>query len=381
MVARTLFEHPCRYEHVFTFLTTAAMRVVVATVATAMLAVPFASAADAAITRPFTPRATMNLAPGITFQSGTMRTTGGRPQQVRVGIVDPHNEQVRLKALLSNDLVIRREVVSRIALAKQRPGFRPIIATNGDMSTRERVDGYAAPHSMAVSNGELLLATACARPTLGVDAEGNVRIDNVRSQGHGDPAGPSAMRRAIHKVNVPRDTGQIVLYTKRYASRTRTSYGGIEVVLDLQDTLRPNDVQQVRVVNVRRGGGNTPLRGRAGCALGQEPQAEVGLPGCKVGERFPLQTPGGREQRRALCRLDARGSRNFDDIVEVAGRQLVHASRRQDRGTVAVELPVRLAAPSSNRPGRHRGRSRADGHRRWSALRAAPASRSPRWAS
>ncbi len=299
-----------------TFLTTAATRVVVATVATAMLAVSFASPADAAITRPFTPRSTTALAPGITFQNGTMRTTGGRPQQVRVGIVDPHNEQVRLKALLSNDLVVRREVVSKIALAKQRPGFRPIIATNGDMSTRERVDGYAAPHSMAVSNGELLLATACARPTLGVDAEGNVRINNVRAKVSATPPG-LGYATAIHKVNVPRDTGQIVLYTKRYASRTRTSYGGIEVVLELQDTLRPNGVQQVRVVNVRRGGGNTPLRaGQAVLSVKNPRQKWVYR--LKVGDRFPLQTQVVQSDG-GPCADTMPAAPGFDDIVEAQG--------------------------------------------------------------
>jgi hypothetical protein len=294
----------------------AARRVVAATVAMTLLTVPLASAAEAAITKPFTPKLTSHLGPGITFKSGTMRTTGGRPQSVLVGIVDPSNDQVRLKALLSNDRVVRRDVVSRIALAKRRPGFRPMIATNGDMSTRNRVDAYAAPHSMAVSNGELMLSQACARPTLGVDAEGHVRINNVRARVMATPPGYKYAT-AIHKVNTHRDTGQIVLYTKRFASRTRTAYGGVEVVLELQDKLRPNGVQQVRVINVRRGGGNTPLRAGQAVLSVKNPKHKW-VYGLKVGQRFPLQTEV-VQSVGGPCASTMPAAPGFDDIMEAQG--------------------------------------------------------------
>ena len=64
--------------------------------------------------------------------------------------VDADNPQVQLKALLSNNRVVQRQVVSKIALSRSRIGFRPMAATNGDMSVRDRVDAYAAPLSMAV---------------------------------------------------------------------------------------------------------------------------------------------------------------------------------------------------------------------------------------
>ena len=136
-----------------------ARRVAVTTVALAVLATPFASAADAAITKGFRAKVDADLAPGINFRFGKVTTTGGRQVEVRVGTVDPRNEKVKLKALLSNNKVVKRDVVTKIALKRERPGFKAMVATNGDMSTRQRVDAYAAPHSMAVSNGELLLAT------------------------------------------------------------------------------------------------------------------------------------------------------------------------------------------------------------------------------
>jgi hypothetical protein len=291
-------------------------RVVVATVALALLAVPLASAAEASIITPFTTQSRAELSPGITLKSGVMRTTGGRRQSVNVGIVDPRNEQVRLKALLSNDRVVRREVVSKIAIAKRRPGFRPMIATNGDMSTRARVDEYAAPHSMAVSSGELMVAQACARPTLGVDAAGNAHINRVRAHVSATPPGHKYPT-VIHKVNAHRDTGHIVLYTKRYAKRTRTAYGGVEVVLDLEGKLRPNGTQQVRVLKVRRGGGNTPLRAGQAVLSVKNPKHKW-VYQLQVGQRFPLQTRI-MQSLGNPCSGAMRAAPGFNDIVEAQG--------------------------------------------------------------
>jgi hypothetical protein len=297
-------------------LTMTAVRVVVATVVLALLAVPFASAAEASIIRPFTPRKTASLAPGITFQSGVMRTTGRRPQSVLVGTVDPRHEQVQLKALLSNDRVVNREVVTKIALLKRKPGFRPMLAINGDMSTRARVDAYAAPHSMAVSNGELMVAQACARPTLGVDAEGNAHIDNVRPHVTVTPPGQED-RALIHKVNTHRDTGHVVLYTRRFGPRTSTAHGGVEVVLDLEGRLRPNGVQQVRVLQVRPGRGNTPLRSGQAVLSVNNPTHEW-VYQLQVGQQFPLQTRIVRSVGNPCGGAMPRAP-GFDDIVEAQG--------------------------------------------------------------
>ena len=318
-----------------------AVRVLAATIALALVTVPLASATQAAITTPFTSEMTVPLSPGITFKSGTMRTTGGRPQAVRVGIVDPSHGQVRLKALLSNDRVVRRAVVTKITLAKQRPGFRPMIATNGDMSTRQRVDGYAAPHSMAVSNRELMVSQACARPTLGVDAEGNALINNVRAHVSAIPPGLKAPT-VIHKVNTPRDGGHIVLYTKRFASRTRTAYGGVEVVLRLSDKLRPNGVQQVRVLNVRRGGGNTPLRAGQAVLSVKNPKHKW-VYQLRRGQQFPLYSEVVQSVGKP-CNGSMPPAPGFDDIVEAQG------------GNYFTLRGRKIAAPSTSayRPGSER---------------------------
>jgi len=307
-------------------------QVVIATVAVTVLSTSFATAAEARITKGFTPTLSQTISPGISYRFGRMTTTGGRHQQVFVGTVDPRNPNVRLKALLSNDRVVRRDLVSRIALRKQRPGFKPMIATNGDMSTRDRTDGYAAPHSMAVSNGELMVAQSCTRPTLGVDAQGNAQIADVRAQLLATPPG-SAFPFRIHKVNTPRDNGQVVLYTRRFAGSTQTSYGGVEVVLDLDGKLRPNGSQVVRVLKVRRGGGNTPLR--AGQAvLSVKNPAQKWVYKLRAGQRFRIQMSVVRG-RGNPCAWALPKARGFDDIVEAQG------------GNYFTLRDSRIAAPSA----------------------------------
>lgn len=281
-----------------------------------ILALPFTTVAEAAIKVPFRAQMSAELSPGITFQQGTMKTTGGRIQSVRVGVVDPKNESVRMKALLSNDRVVRRAVVSQIALSKRRKGFRPIIATNGDMSTRQRVDAYAAPHSMAVSNGELMVAQACARPSLGVDAEGNAFIDNVRAEIEVTPPGFKYATR-IHKVNTHRDTGHIVLYTRRFAPRTQTAFGGVEVILDMNGRLKANGKQVMQVLRVRRGGGNTPLRaGQAVLSVKNPKHSWVYR--LRPGQKLPIDTSIVRSNG-GPCADTMPKAPAFKDVMEIQG--------------------------------------------------------------
>ena len=267
---------------------TLAPRLAMATAVVLALSLPLGSVAQAAVTVPFRAKMSVELSPGIKYQLGTMKTTGGRRVMVRVGSDAPADPWVRLKALLSNDRVIRRDVVRRMALLKRRVGFRPIIGINGDGSVRDRVDEYAAPHSMAVSGGELMVAQACARPSVGVDADGNASIDNVRAHVTALPPGYEYETR-IHKVNTHRDGGHVVLYTPRFASRTRTAPGGVEVVLDLQSKLMVNGAQTVRVLRVRRGGGNTPLKAGQAVLSVKNPKHKW-VYALQPGQQFRLQS-------------------------------------------------------------------------------------------
>jgi hypothetical protein len=121
---------------------------------------------------------------------------------------------------------------------------------------------------MAVSGGELLVAQACTRPTLGIDRAGEARIDDVRVHVTVSPTPPSQsmpgrpdreLRMQVHRVNTHRDDQRVVLFTSRFAASTQTAPGGVEVVLSLPSALRPSGVQDVQVLEVRPGAGDTPL--------------------------------------------------------------------------------------------------------------------------
>lgn len=319
----------------------AASRVAAVAIVLALLVGSAASATEAAITKEFDARSRIALAPGIDLAVGRMTTTGGRPQSVRVATVDPRHEGVHVKSVLSNDRVVRREVVSRMGIRTSRPGRTAMVATNGDMSTRDRWDAYAAPQSMAVSNGELLLAQACTRPTLGIDADGTARIGEVRTHVTVVPPGRT-MPKQIHRVNTHRDDGKVVLFTQRFASSTRTARGGREVIVALERTLAPSDTQTVRVVKVRRGGGDTTLRPGQGVISVRNPKAKW-VYQLKVGQRMELTTSVVRKVDER-CGGTIEEADGWRDITEAVGGN--HFTARNSR----IAAPSRATyAPSVQR--------------------------------
>jgi large repetitive protein len=326
-----------------------------APVVIAVLAVSLALAGpvEAGISKPFKPSATIELSPGISYSKGTMRTAGTLIQSVRVATVWPADPSVRLRSLLSNDKVIRRELPTRMARRKSGPGMVAMVATNGDMSTAQRMDAYAAPQSMAVSGGELLVAQACTRPTLGIDSAGGARIDDVRVHLTMSLPGRKVTKQ-VHRVNTHRDDGSTVLFTSRFARSTKTAPGGVEVVLSLPDVLRPNGMQEVRVLEVRRGAGNTPLEpGKA--VLSVKSSRNDWVRDLRAGDRMRLETSVVRNvDKRCGGRLDL--AQGWGDLVEAVGGN--HFTVRNG----AVAAPSRqLYAPGSQRHPRTNVGVTADG--------------------
>jgi hypothetical protein len=268
-----------------------------------------------------------------------MKTSGGRPQSVRVTTVDGSNSRARIKALLSNDKAVMRERSSTTARRKSRPGMEAMAAINGEAVRRGAVGAYAAPLSMHISGGELMVAGPCTRPVVGVDSSGEARIENVRVHiaveipGLRDP-------RTIHRVNTHRDDPKVVLFTKSFASSTRTAKGGTEVVLDLAGTLRPSDSQQLRVIKVRRGGGNTKLKsGQA--VISMKGSNNKWVRDLRAGQKLQLNTSIVRRVN-SECGGRVQAASGWGDIVEAMGGN--HFTARNGK----VAAPSRSVYPSGS---------------------------------
>ena len=156
------------------------------------------------------------------------------------------------------------------------------------------------------------------------------------------------MPKQIHRVNTHRDDRQVVLFTKRFAASTRTDPGGIEVVLELEDTLRPNGSQRVKVVKVRRGGGNTTLRsGQA--VLSVKNTSAKWVYELKVGQRFDQLTTRSCARSTSACGGTIEAAAGWSEIIEAVGGNYFTAAERQGRGAVAGR-PTRRARSATLAP-------------------------------
>ncbi|MFO1539275.1 MAG: phosphodiester glycosidase family protein [Chloroflexota bacterium] len=221
------------------------------------------AATHAEVTRPWTETRTRTLAPGIVHATGTMETRGGLRQAVQVATIDLADPTVRLRALLSNDRVLGLERPSLLAERKSTPAARAIVATNGDVSVAGAWDALAAPLSLHVADGEVMVAQECATPTLSVDANGTARIGTVKVLVRVDLGYriPGTWREEIQVkgVNTERRADEAILYTPRFGGRTPTDARGTEAILAVADTLPPSGSICATVVDVRRDAGRTPL--------------------------------------------------------------------------------------------------------------------------
>jgi hypothetical protein len=109
-------------------------------------------------------------------------------------------------------------------------------------------------------------------------------------------------------------------------------------VLKLEDTLRPNAVQRVKVVKVRRGGGNTRLRAGKAVLSVKNPKAKW-VYRLKVGQTMELATNVVRRvDKRCGGTIAVAGA--WTDITEAVGGN--HFTARNAR----VAAPTRTAYPS-----------------------------------
>ena len=211
----------------------------------------------ASTTVPFATTTTDPVAEGVAYRHGRWTTTLG-PQVVELIDVDPAAEGISLEvsgpAAGPNALETVRSQIARVS----RNGHRVIGAINGD--TFGSPDAVTrAPAGLQVHLGELITGSTGARPTLGFDADETPRIGDVSVKASLTlPDGVTKM--TIDRVNKPRASGDFVLYTGRWGTRTRTGTGGAEVVLTgAALPLRVSGAWTATVASVLPTGSNTVI--------------------------------------------------------------------------------------------------------------------------
>jgi hypothetical protein len=207
----------------------------------------------ASISTPFVSEGRITVAPGTVYDRGTFVTTTAGRQAAYIVEVDAHDPLLSFEASLSNDRVAGLETTTAQANRKNREGHRAVAASNADFwTTRE------SPTGMHIEFGELIADGNDPRPTFGVKptrelmlslADVNTLV--VRQDG---------VTRTARKINHPRDTGQFVIYTSRFAAATGTDAAGTEVVLTgVALPLRAGVTYTGTVSQVRVNAGNTTI--------------------------------------------------------------------------------------------------------------------------
>ena len=301
--------------------------------AVAALAIVGTAPAQAGITSPYVRKKIMTLAPGITWERGTARTTNG-VQSIQVGRIDMSSPSVSLESLLSNDKVIRLERPSLNADRNSRPGSLAIIATNGDVSTAGDSGAGAHPPSMHVHAGEVMVGTSCGRPTLGIDADGTARMGSVRIRGELDMTSVVPGYKGtvpIRGINRQGGANQMLLFTNRWGPTTLTRSLGTDVVLVPSGTVRPTGRFTVTVESVTLGVKNSAIPAGRMVLSGIGDKATI-LARLAPGNRVEIVTAMHKADGSSCTPSDA--APEWDDVVEVMG------------GNYYTALNGRNAAPS-----------------------------------
>lgn len=232
---------------------------IVASVCLAIAASPLTTSAG--LTAPYVRKSLVRLAPGITWEKGRAQTSSGI-QAIQIGRIDVHESTVRIKALLSNDRVINLERPSENADRNSRPGELAMVATNGDVSIAGDPGAGAHPPTMHIQDGELMVATICGRPTLGILPDGTAKVDLIKNRVTVDITERLSGYRGrlySHGVNRARGSNQIVVYTDRFGPRTLSTGSATEVDVVADGRITSDGRVTGRVVSVTRGTSNSPI--------------------------------------------------------------------------------------------------------------------------
>jgi hypothetical protein len=151
----------------------------------------------------------------------------------------------RLRPVLSNESVVRRETVS--AMERRLAAQATSVGVNGDYFSF--ADGR--PSGMLLRDGVLVAEPNSGRSTAGITLDGLLDVQRVRFLGTWRTTGE---RRSISSVNAPPGANKISLFTAEWGSSTPRIPGAYAVVLAPFPAAVPNADLTATVVGTAQGG-------------------------------------------------------------------------------------------------------------------------------
>jgi hypothetical protein len=206
----------------------------------AALGLPGAAAATTSSTQ---------LMPGVTYRHETRWTSAG-PLTVHVITVPPPGRLYALRPVLAYNRVSARETVSSM---QRRLSSRATVAgINGDFFGLLS----AAPSGIYMRRGALATTPQGGRSSLGIGADGLLRVDRISHRSTWTVPGYPPVRLA--RVNKRLVDPGVALFTRAWGTATPAVETAVDVVLANVPPLVPGQDLAPIAVRVRRGGG-TPI--------------------------------------------------------------------------------------------------------------------------
>lgn len=227
--------------------------------------------ARAQITRPYSADGQAVIGPGVDYEWGSLDLANGGRQNINIVELDPADPRTQLHVSQTDGVASHRRTVVEQDAAYSQDGRRVVASVNGSLFSFMRYGDLSdaggallgAGLGINVSDGELINAGVPPErnvpvPAVGVDASGAAKIGEPQIDISLTLPGGSSI--TVDRINQPRFDGDVVLYTPRWDTHTRTDALGSEYVIEgFALPIATTATYTGTVVEVRHGAGDTAI--------------------------------------------------------------------------------------------------------------------------
>lgn len=194
------------------------------------------------------PATASELVPGVTYKK-ELRWSRGGPFVLHVvtGPSPAGGGLFKLKPVVANNRLGTRETVS--SMQRRLSGRATTVGVNGDFFGLLT----GGPSGLLVREGKVASSAQGRRSSLGIGADGALRVDRVVDRSTWTVPGYSPMR--LDRINKGVGKPGVALFTPSWGARTPASRARVDIVLANVGKLRPDAELLPTALRVRPGGG------------------------------------------------------------------------------------------------------------------------------